>query len=535
MHIAAPTLSVARSALGCTCARAIPALLCLVLIVGTTSIVQAKSAALIVGISQYQNDMTERNDKNRSARSVSSLNSLSYASNDAQRVHDMLTSSPDFAGATVVFLKDQEATKNAIEQGLRRIVRESEREPFDKFFFFFSGHGLPQNYIPDRRNTAFLAPTDASLAASDWNFSGDLVFNSTMISRLDLASQLASVRASVVVVVLDSCYSGARDFGELVRENIRGHAELDSATHSVGSGGADGPKGLERPNFVPMESEGGSSVSDYRGHRLVLFASSGDDQESREYSTLKSGALTYAFLESVQRIRAERFVSDQVNAKVGQVHEGIQAVFTSQVVDGHRLSERHQPHTMPLPNSEMVSSETVVTLPGLKPVLPATGTLNLNLQGGRAYVSVDGKSLGERGSLSLDLTEGQHFIDVELPQLSFRQTLTVYVQRGVDTNRTVNLTGNLRVLTQWDGASRPEGAALRPVMNMYLDGEPVGSGDNLTVTPFVGTHRLRVIGADGTPHERYVEIRADSPLEIHYFVKYVAPAPPPPKPHPIIM
>src|SRR6185436_14153535 len=66
----------------------------------------------------------------------------------------------------------------------------------------------------------FLAPSDASTAASSFFSTGKEIGNETFINRAWLAKQLSEIEAKSIVIILDSCYSGTEAFGELFFENL---------------------------------------------------------------------------------------------------------------------------------------------------------------------------------------------------------------------------------------------------------------------------------------------------------------------------
>src|SRR5208283_4389846 len=94
---------------------------------------------------------------------------------------------------------------------------------------------------------AFLAPSDASISGNNFFSTGREVDNETFINKAWLARQLSAVNAKSVLVILDSCYSGTRDFGQLFLDNA------GYSVHSYGSPGARGAVTVDRVAGVIQE------------------------------------------------------------------------------------------------------------------------------------------------------------------------------------------------------------------------------------------------------------------------------------------
>lgn len=91
--------------------------------------------------------------------------------------------------STISYLKDWQATKSNILQGITNVFSEADYN--DISYFYFSGHGIWEN------NTSYLCPTEANYYAP----------MSTYISIDELETALSAIPGTKVVF-LDSCYSG---------------------------------------------------------------------------------------------------------------------------------------------------------------------------------------------------------------------------------------------------------------------------------------------------------------------------------------
>ncbi len=145
--------------------------------------------ALIIGIEDYQDpDIVD----------------LRYSVDDAKALYEVLTD-PERGGFDpncVLLLTDDaqdpslKPTQRNILRALRNWLRQT--KPEDTVLFYFSGHG-----IADDRGRNYLVARDSSL---------DLLEDTAIsMSRLnELLSDERVVRAKKIVVILDSCHSGAR-------------------------------------------------------------------------------------------------------------------------------------------------------------------------------------------------------------------------------------------------------------------------------------------------------------------------------------
>ena len=144
--------------------------------------------ALLVGVGDYL---------------IGDDNDLSAPPYDVNKMHDTLSHSGD-GFAIINELKDLQATKSAILNGIANTFSEADAD--DISYFYFSGHGLSDEGI------SYLCPTDVPYYSSLGDF----------ISVNDLESALSAV-SGTKVVFLDSCHSGGFIGKEINQGDIAGY------------------------------------------------------------------------------------------------------------------------------------------------------------------------------------------------------------------------------------------------------------------------------------------------------------------------
>jgi general L-amino acid transport system substrate-binding protein len=138
-----------------------------------------KNYALIIGVSDYTNGRDFR--------------PLSAAARDAERMHDFLKNEAGFD--YIVTLTDEHATKGKIEEYMETTFPALIKEN-DRFFFYFSGHGITRDF--DNSKRGYLALKDA--ATGQWH----------RLIEMDRIRQWAVNvgKARHVLFMLDACFSG---------------------------------------------------------------------------------------------------------------------------------------------------------------------------------------------------------------------------------------------------------------------------------------------------------------------------------------
>jgi hypothetical protein len=193
--------------------------------------------AVVIGVEQYQ----------------FSLPKADFAANDARTTAQYLTNTLRYAEENVAILLNERATKSHIEKYLEGWLPDRV-EPGDTVFIYYSGHGASNH----KNNKVYLVPYD-----------GDPAFIEQTGYPLDrLYERLSTLPAKDVVVVIDSCFSGA-------------------------GGRSVIPKG-QRPVVISVENPALAA-----GKIMVLAASSGS-QVSSTYEDRHHGLLTYYLLTGLQ-------------------------------------------------------------------------------------------------------------------------------------------------------------------------------------------------------------------------------------------
>ena len=199
--------------------------------------IRSKSHAVIIGIETYRDH----------------LPNADYASHDARVMAKYLTHAMGYPEENVVTLLDNKATRADLHKYLESWLTNRVEEN-DSVFIYYSGHGAPNT----KTGEAYLVPYD-----------GDpLYIDKTGYSLQFLYDHLNRLPAREVVVVLDSCFSGAGGRSVIA-------------------------KGM-RPLILSVENPLLS-----QGKTFVLGASAGD-QVSNTYEKKGHGLLTYFFLKGLQ-------------------------------------------------------------------------------------------------------------------------------------------------------------------------------------------------------------------------------------------
>ena len=176
-----------------------------------------------------------------------------FASQDAKTVREYLTKAMGYSEENVVMMLNDRANKSDIEKYVESWLP-NHVEKDNSVFVYFSGHGAPNAKTGD----AYLVPYD-----------GDPFFiDKTGYPLKRLYEQLSKLPAKEVIVVLDSCFSGAGG-RSVIAEGMR-------------------PMVLSIENPILA---GGQTV--------VLTASSGS-QVSSTFKEKGHGLLTYFFLKGLQ-------------------------------------------------------------------------------------------------------------------------------------------------------------------------------------------------------------------------------------------
>lgn len=198
---------------------------------------KANAYAVVIGIETYRNKLPKAD----------------YASHDAEVMGNYLTKVMGYEEENVAVLLNDRAAKTDLEKYLEHWLPKRV-EPGASVFIYFSGHGAPNAKTGD----AFLVPYDGDPAFVD----------ATGYPLKRLYEQVGKLQAKEVVVMLDSCFSGAGGRSVIA-------------------------KGM-RPMVLSVENPVLAG-----GKTIVLSASQGD-QVSSTYDQKGHGLLTYFFLKGLQ-------------------------------------------------------------------------------------------------------------------------------------------------------------------------------------------------------------------------------------------
>ncbi|MEW5736980.1 MAG: caspase family protein [Thermodesulfobacteriota bacterium] len=147
---------------------------------------ESKQWAIIIGISDYQND--------RKARGEQGLPDLAGAANDAQAYYDFLAGPQHVPKDRLVLLKDSQASVRAIRRAFLTLGRQAGEN--DQFLVFFAGHGIAG---PEAGNRSYLLAYDSDLS--------DLEATAILFDEFALWVQ-NEIPANKKLLVVDACHSG---------------------------------------------------------------------------------------------------------------------------------------------------------------------------------------------------------------------------------------------------------------------------------------------------------------------------------------
>jgi hypothetical protein len=203
----------------------------------TKTSLRKNAHAVVIGLERYRDELPR----------------ASHAEQDARVVARYLSGTMGYDESNIALLVNDRATKSDMEKYFETWLP-NRVESEDTVFVYFSGHGAPNA----KTGEAYLVPYD-----------GDPVFlDNTGYPLSRLYQSLANLPAKEVVVVLDSCFSGA------------------------------GRRSVIAKGMRPIITEMKSPLLG-KGKTIVLAASSGQ-QVSSTYEQKAHGLMTYFFLKGLQ-------------------------------------------------------------------------------------------------------------------------------------------------------------------------------------------------------------------------------------------
>ncbi len=251
--------------------------------------------AVVIGIEDYQQKLPRAD----------------YAAHDAEIMGQYLTKALGYQEENVVVLLNERATKTSMEKYVEGWLFDRV-EKGDSVFIYYSGHGAPN----PKTGKAYLVPYD-----------GDPAFVEQTGYQLDrLYERLATLPAKEVVVMLDSCFSGAGGRSVIA-------------------------KGM-RPMVLSVENPLLA-----KGRTMVLTAGA-NDQVSSTYEQKSHGLLTYFFLKGLQG------EADQNNDKRIELRELFE--YLKPQVERTARREFHNEQTPQLLGSPDTLSRGIVLVEGNK-------------------------------------------------------------------------------------------------------------------------------------------------------------------------
>lgn len=209
---------------------------------------QSQVWAAVIGISRYED---------------SSLR-LQYADTDADAIATYLRTEAGVPADHVLVLKNEEAVRRRVIETIGDwLPRQAEEN--DTVILYFAGHGARAE---DPGSTdgleKYLLPYDASTKS----------YNSTAINFEELMRQVARIRAARIILVLDTCFSGAAAGGRTVFDPLLRSRSVLNDDFLIGLAG--------------------------EGTGTVLLMASKANELAFEPPDLGHGVFTYYFLESLR-------------------------------------------------------------------------------------------------------------------------------------------------------------------------------------------------------------------------------------------
>jgi iron(II)-dependent oxidoreductase len=214
-----------------------------------------KRYALFVGCGTFQDEK---------------INALPFAEKDAKDLYELLGVGKRGLFASTTLLTGAKATRDGILTALRTIAKKSKPEDF--IFVFYAGHG-----VVDSINT--LEPQKAYLVTHDTRLSN---VRAQSVAMDEFVADLIKTPAREVIVVLDTCHSGAASAG-------MGYEKIS-------------PRWIISPT-----SSGTNSPIDYsyintfvRGEGRHLLTACKPNEQAIEHRELENGLLTYFLMRGLQ-------------------------------------------------------------------------------------------------------------------------------------------------------------------------------------------------------------------------------------------
>lgn len=194
-----------------------------------------------------------------------SIPDLTFARRDAEALRDLVLASPLIDAVDVETILDEEATRSRILRaiGLDLPARISDQ---DIVFIYFAGHGSPEMVDVADRASRFLVCHDSER-------------NNLLATAIDIGVELnritARIRARLVVVLTDACYSGYSGGRGIIGATLAEHRRSHRPSASL--------------DDLPL------------GEGLVFIAAASDHEVAWEDRTLSHGVFTHFLIHELQQ------------------------------------------------------------------------------------------------------------------------------------------------------------------------------------------------------------------------------------------
>ncbi len=173
---------------------------------------------------------------------------------------------------------DAKATQAQIKTNLKRMLRRVKKG--DTIYFYYNGHGIP---VPSQKNKPYLLAYDSE---------AEFIQDEAFFSLQNIYTKLSDSKASKVVAVVDSCFSGVTD-GKAVLKGVAATRVVPKSTS------------FNKKKMVVLSAGKGRQYSNaYRqkGHRLFSFfvmknILEGDREIRKLYKDVKSQTYETSFKE----------------------------------------------------------------------------------------------------------------------------------------------------------------------------------------------------------------------------------------------
>ncbi|MBX5449148.1 MAG: caspase family protein [Thermogemmatispora sp.] len=205
-----------------------------------------KLHGVLVGINRYQDER---------------IDTLQYAATDAKRFYGQLVSSLAAEDVSLQLLTDEQATRKAILMAIGELLPR-QAGPEDVVLLYFAGHGSPETGEAPDRVSRYLIAHDTEYEA---------IFATGLDLERDLIRLVQRILARLVVVILDTCFSG----------RAGGRAFEGPVLHNRRTGFRRLVRPKPRLRDLPL------------GEGRIILAACDDDEVAHEDGRLRQGVFTY--------------------------------------------------------------------------------------------------------------------------------------------------------------------------------------------------------------------------------------------------